>query len=61
MGPDSDETAVVDQYCRVKGIANLRVEDTSIMPFLMTRGTHASAIMIGEHAAGLIRRTKGVA
>ena len=57
MGPDSDETAVVDQYCRVKGVAGLRVVDTSIMPFLMTRGTHASAIMIGEHAAGLIRRT----
>jgi choline dehydrogenase len=57
MGPDSDSTAVVDQYCRVKGISNLRVADTSIMPFLMTRGTHATAIMIGEHVAKLLRRT----
>jgi choline dehydrogenase len=57
MGPNSDEAAVVDQYCRVKGIRNLRVADTSIIPFLMTRGTHATAIMIGEHAAGLIKRT----
>lgn len=57
MGPDSDGTAVVDQYCRVRGVEGLRIADTSIMPFLMTRGTHATAIMIGEHAAGLIRQT----
>jgi len=29
MGPESDESAVVDQYCKVWGVENLRVADTS--------------------------------
>lgn len=51
MGPDSDETAVVDQYCRVKGVRNLRVVDTSIWPEVVRRCTNASAVMTGERAA----------
>jgi len=31
MGPSSDPTAVVDQYCRVHGLQGLRVVDTSVM------------------------------
>jgi choline dehydrogenase len=53
MGPASDETAVVDQTCRVRGVENLRVVDTSIMPEIVRRGPNATAIMIGERAAEL--------
>jgi predicted dehydrogenase (TIGR03970 family) len=49
MGPDSDPTAVVDQYCRVKGIEGLSVADASVMPGIpRSGGTHATAVMIGE-------------
>jgi predicted dehydrogenase (TIGR03970 family) len=58
MGPDRDEMAMVDQHCRVRGVEGLRVADTSILPALMTRGVHATAVMVGEHAASLIRRER---
>jgi choline dehydrogenase len=49
MGPDSDPTAVVDQYCRVKGIEGLWVADASVMPRIpRSGGAHATVIMIGE-------------
>lgn len=51
MGPDSDPAAVVDQFCRVKGVEGLRVVDTSIMPFITSRGPNATAIMLGERAS----------
>ena len=54
MGPDSDPGAVVDQRLRVRGIAGLRVVDTSVMPLVTTRGPAATAVMIGERAAELM-------
>jgi choline dehydrogenase len=54
MGPESDESAVVDEYCRVRGVRNLRVVDISVIPTLMTRGPNATAIMLGERAAEFI-------
>lgn len=51
MGPESDPTSVVDQYCRVRGVAGLRVIDLSIMPNVIRRGTNATAVMIGERTA----------
>jgi choline dehydrogenase len=49
MGPDTDPMAVVDQYCRVKGIAGLWVADASVMPRIpRSGGAHATVIMIGE-------------
>jgi choline dehydrogenase len=51
MGPESDGMAVVDQYCRVYGVEGLRVVDTSIMPIVTSRGTAATAVMIGERAS----------
>lgn len=51
MGP-SAESAVVDQYCRVHGIDRLRVVDSSIMPVVVRRCPAATAVMIGERAAG---------
>jgi choline dehydrogenase len=49
----SREDSVVDQHCRVHGIANLRVVDTSIMPTVVRRCPNATAVMIGERAAAL--------
>lgn len=51
MGPDPDAGAVVDQFCRVHGIEGLRIVDTSIMPYITSRGTAATAVMLGERAA----------
>jgi choline dehydrogenase len=51
MGSDSDQGAVVDQFCRVRGVEHLRVVDTSIMPTIVRRGPNATAVMIGERAA----------
>ena len=51
MGPASDPTAVVDQYCRVHGIEGLRVVDTSVMPEVVRAGTNATVIMIADRVA----------
>jgi choline dehydrogenase-like flavoprotein len=51
MGPDSDPDAVVDQYCRVRGVERLRVVDTSIWPETVRRCPNATAVMTGERAA----------
>jgi len=56
MGPDSDPTAVVDQYCRVRGVQGLRVVDTSVLPTAPSRGTAATAVLIGERAAAFFER-----
>jgi choline dehydrogenase len=51
MGPDADPLAVVDQYCRVKGVQGLWVVDASVMPRIpRSGGAHATVIMIGERA-----------
>jgi choline dehydrogenase len=55
MGPDTDPTAVVDQYCRVKGIQGLWVVDASVMPRIpRSGGAHATVIMIGERVVDWI-------
>ena len=54
MGPSSDRMAVVDQYCRVHGLAGLRVVDASIMPDVVRANTNATTIMIGERVADWI-------
>lgn len=51
MGPDSDPSAVVDQYCRVRGVEGLRVVDTSVLPTAPSRGPAATAVLIGERAS----------
>jgi choline dehydrogenase len=51
----NDEMAVVDSQLRVHGIKNLRVIDASIMPTLIGANTNATAIMIGEKGADIIR------
>ena len=54
MGPESDPTAVVDQYCRVQGLEHLRVVDLSVAPDVVRANTNATAIMIAERASGWI-------
>lgn len=51
MGPASDSHAVVDQFCRVRGLEGLRVADPSILPNVTRANTNATAIMIGERVA----------
>jgi choline dehydrogenase len=55
MGPPSDPGAAVDQAGRVHGIDGLRVADASIMPDCVRANTNATAMMIGERMAELIR------
>jgi choline dehydrogenase len=50
----SDPNAVVDDQLRVRGIANLRVADASIMPTLTSGNTNAPSIMIGEKCARMV-------
>jgi len=55
MGPDSDPMAVVDQYCRVKGVQGLWVVDASVMPRVpRSGGAHATVVMIGERVVDWI-------
>jgi predicted dehydrogenase (TIGR03970 family) len=51
MGPDADPMAVVDQYCRVRGVDGLRVVDTSVLPSAPSRGPACTAVLIGERAS----------
>jgi choline dehydrogenase len=44
----ADERAVVDTHCKVRGVANLRVVDASVMPNLIGGNTNATTIMIAE-------------
>lgn len=50
-----DDMAVVDPALRVRGLAGLRVADSSVMPHLVSSNTNAASIMIGEKASDLVK------
>jgi choline dehydrogenase len=55
MGPENDPMAVVDQYCRVRGVAGLCVVDASVMPNIVRANTNVTCMMIGERVAEWMR------
>lgn len=57
MGPDNDETAVVNNELKVRKVENIRVIDASIMPGVIRGNTHAPTVMIGEKGADMIMQS----
>ncbi|GAA5044063.1 mycofactocin dehydrogenase MftG [Nocardia callitridis] len=55
MGTEDDERAVVDEYCRVRGISGLSIVDGSIFPVPLSRGPFATTVMVAERAAVGVR------
>jgi choline dehydrogenase len=54
MGLASDPLAVVDERLRVRGLANLRVIDASVMPTITSGNTNTPTIMIAAKGAAMI-------
>ena len=54
MGADDDAMAVVDNQCRVRGLQQLRVVDSSIFPTVTNGNLNGPTIMVAEKAADLI-------
>lgn len=49
-----DEHAVVDARCRVRGVDGLWVVDGSVLPWVTSRGPHATIAMVGHRAAEFV-------
>jgi len=54
MGDDSDPMAVLNEYCQVRGLQNLRVVDSSVFPTITNGNLNAPTIMVAEKAADMI-------
>ncbi|MYE24082.1 MAG: choline dehydrogenase [Gammaproteobacteria bacterium] len=54
MGAAEDDDAVVDPECRVRGLAGLRVVDSSVFPAITNGNLNAPTIMVAERAADMI-------
>ncbi len=57
MGPGDDD--VVDARLRVRGVDGLRIADASVLPVQVSGNTAAPAMLVGYHAADLIRDDRG--
>jgi choline dehydrogenase len=55
IGADNDAMAVLNADCRVRGVENLRVVDSSIFPVITNGNLNAPTIMAAEKAADIIR------
>lgn len=51
LGADSDPTAVVDPWGKVRGVDGLRVVDASILPEIPSVPTNVTTIMLAERIA----------
>jgi len=54
IGADNDPAAVLDADCRVRGIDQLRVIDSSAFPSITNGNLNAPTIMLAERAADLV-------
>jgi len=54
IGSSDDPMAVVDTDCKVIGIENLRVIDSSIFPTIPNGNLNAPSIMVGEKGADIV-------
>jgi choline dehydrogenase-like flavoprotein len=59
MGNVSDEMAVVDGGCRIRGLNSVYIADLSIAPHTPRSSPNATAFMIGERAAELLTEAVG--
>lgn len=59
MGAADDITTVVDIDLKVKGIENLRVIDSSVMPHLVSCNTNTATMMIAEKGSDKIKSQYG--
>jgi choline dehydrogenase len=55
IGADDDPMAVLSPDCRVRGVNNLRIVDSSIFPLITNGNLNAPTIMAAEKAADMIR------
>ena len=55
MGADDDPMAVCDNRAFVRGVANLRIADASLMPVVPRVNTNIPTIMIGERVGEWVR------
>ena len=55
IGAEGDPMAVLDPDCRLRGIAALRVVDSSVFPTITNGNLNAPTIMLAEKAADSIR------
>ena len=56
MGADSDPTAIVDAWGKVRGIEAFRVVDASIIPDIPSAPTNVTTIMVAERIAAKLSR-----
>lgn len=54
IGSDDDPMAVLNAECKVRGLENIRVVDSSIFPTITNGNLNAPTIMVGEKAADII-------